>query len=130
MKKSMNFASKMFCIFDSNVRIEIINVNIETFNNKTFNNETFKKIDQSKIQNYKQCENAKFEKFSTMYDDLNKFRNVSIFVVRFVVNFVCVFYTCRRCKQFFDFNNFFHKHLIHCNRNIKFRDVVRDLIAF
>ena len=125
MKKSMNFASKLFCIFDSNVRIENINVNIETFNN-----ETFKKIDQSKIQNYKQCENAKFEKFSTKYDDLNKFQNISIFVVRFAINFVCVFHICRRCKQFFDFDNLFHKHFIYCNRNIKFRNVVRDLIVF
>ena len=129
MKKSMNFASKILCIFESCVRIEIINVDIETFNNKTFNNET-REIDQSETQNYKQCENAKSEKFSAMYDDLSKFRNVSIFVVRFAINFVCVFHTCRRCKQFFDFDNLLHKHFIHCNRNIKFRDVARDLIVF
>ena len=119
-KKSMNNASKMLCIFDSCVRIEIINANLETFN----------EIDQSEAQNYIQCENAKFEEFSAKYDDLNKFRNVSFLVARFVVNFVCVFYKCRRCKQFFDFDNLFHRHLIHCNRDIKFRDVVRDLIAF
>ena len=40
MKKSMNFASKMLCIFDSNVCIEIIKTSIETFNN-----ETLKEID-------------------------------------------------------------------------------------
>ena len=96
-KKSMNNASKMFRVFESNVRIEIINANFEIRN----------EIDQSKIQNYIQCENAKFEKFLTMYDDLNKFRNILFFVVRFAINFVCVFHTCRRCKQFFDFNNFF-----------------------
>ena len=91
VKKSMNFASKMFCIFELCVRIEIINANFEMFN----------EIDQSKIQNYKQCENAKFEKFSTKYNDLNKFRNVSFFVVRFAINFICyiVFHICRRCCQ-------------------------------
>ena len=52
MKKSMNFASKMFCIFYFDVRIEIINIDIKIFNNKTFNNETFKKINQLKIKNY------------------------------------------------------------------------------
>ena len=40
--------------------------------------ETFKEVSQSKVQNYIQCENVKFEKFSTMYDDLSKTRNVSI----------------------------------------------------
>ena len=125
IKKSINFVSKLFYIFELNVRIEIINTII-----KIFNNETFKQINQLEIHNYKQCENAKFEKFSTKYDNLNKFRNVSFFVVRFAINFVCVFHICRRCKQFFDFDNLFHKSFIYCNRNIKFRDVVRDLIVF
>ena len=127
MKKSMHFASKMLCIFDSDARIEIIKTSIETFNN-----EALKEIDQSEVQNYKQSENAKFEKFSTEYDDSSKLRSASIFVARFAINFVChiVFHTCRRCKQFFDFDNLLYKHLNHCDRDIKFRDVVRDLIAF
>ena len=125
VKKSMNYASKMLRISEQNSRIEISNANINAFDNKTIN-----EIDQSRVQNYKQCENAKFEKFSAMYDDLNKFRNVSFFVVRLAVNFVCVFHICRRCKKFFDFDNLLHEHFIHCNRNIKSRDVVCYLIVF
>ena len=127
MKTSMNYASKRFYIFESNARIEIINADI-----KIFDNEALKQINQSKVQNYKQYENVKFEKFSTMYDDLIKFESVSFFVVCFAVkfNFVChiVSHTCRRCKQFFNFDNLLYRHLIHCNRDIKSRDVARDLI--
>ena len=44
------------------------------FTFRSFRN--YKKIDQSKDQNYIQCKNVEFEKFSTVYDDLNKIRNV------------------------------------------------------
>ena len=43
---------------------------------KRFRN--YKKIDQSKIQNCKQCENVEFEKFFTMYDDLSRIRKTSL----------------------------------------------------
>ena len=46
------------------------------FVSKRFRN--YKKIDQLKIKNYIQCENVKFEKFSTTYNNFNKFRNILI----------------------------------------------------
>ena len=114
-KKSIDFASKVFCIFESCVRIESI-----------------EEIDQSEVRDYKQCENVKFEKYFTMYDDLIKSESVLNFVVRFAINFVdyIVFHICRRCKQFFDSDNLLHRHFTHCNRNIKCRDFARDFVAF
>ena len=46
------------------------------FASKSFRN--YKQIDQSENQNYIQCENVEFEKFSTMYDDLSRIRNASM----------------------------------------------------
>ena len=44
--------------------------------------------------------------------EVNSFKNKN-------VSFNSFSRKCRHCKQFFTFENFFYKHLQHCNENIK-----------
>ena len=76
----------------------------------------YKKIDQSNDQNYIQCENVEFEKFSTVYDDLNRIRKISmqkrknvmkIFIqIRFVLILTFQFFSST--KNFFQISKQIH----------------------
>ena len=86
---------------------------------KLFDRTKFVKFTQSKLQNFKRCENVKSFKndyFQATYDDLTSTR-LFIKFFNFCRHFSSSFYflncsrVCRICYKVFDFNNTLYKHL-------------------
>ena len=99
--------------FENHMRLYQIRITSYFKSSHQFSTSTTSKISNMKnalIFNKKSADSALICQSTEIETEKLKNRNVASFKF---------FRKCRHCKQFFTSKNFLHKHISHCNKNIK-----------